>query len=320
MTSNSTLLTGSKRLLEDQINDNLLVTPIIKKHKSCSEEFDEEDEEFDEEICNSEKQERTVIRKIGPHSIHEDIEKRPTLFISTADSLKRILKFIALTTGTSYFNGITDDKHDFNIESIVHIIHDPSMPKDDMSVTRQRCDDENAKYEITTVKNKVSDMTQELVEQRDGFDAIDRFMNDENRLLVIKANFDKWDIYFNDIVISCHANKESIADLTWEVDFETDKYITVLRSDYDIEYFHTNMEKNFSIESHKSFTERVLVLYPVEYIQEWSIASKEFYEFFSIKDYKLFSHTFISFNEPNMIKAVRNIITMDRNLDTINLD
>lgn len=301
--SNSTLLTGSKRLLEEeeQFNDNILDTPILKKHKSRSEE---------DKDSNSENQKRTVTKRTGD-SIYRDIEDgRPRLLISTQDSLKRILKLIALITGTSYFNKVTNDLYDFNIDSIVHIIHDPSMDKSNMIVTRQRyCDDDQ--YEITTVKNKVSDMLQELVEQRDEFDAIDKFSSDENRLLVIKANFDKWDISFNRIVIACHATEDSIASFTWDVNFETDKYITVLRSDYDIDYFSTNMEKNFGIESHESFTDQVLVLVPEEYRQEWFYKSDAFYELFSIENYRLSSYQFKCFNEPEMIETVRNFIKSD---------
>lgn len=303
MTSNSTLLTGSKRVLEE---DNLLPTtvPDLKKHKSSSEEEDD----------NSENLKRTVTKRTG-NSIYLDIEgDSPRLFISTQDSLKRILKLIALTTGTSYFKKVTNDLHDFNIDSIVYIIHDPSVDKDNMIVTRQRfCgdDSQDEPYEITTVKNKVSDMLQELVEQRDGFDIIDKFSSDENRLLVIKANFDKWDIYFNHIVIACHATEDSIASLTWDVNFTTDKYITVLRSDSDIEYFSTNMEKNLDIESHKSFTERVLVLVPEEYDPEWINEKDAFYELFSIEKYRLHSHGFKRFNEPEMIRTVHKFTKSD---------
>lgn len=195
-----------------------------------------------------------------------------TLFISIRTSLIQYLEYIKRLTETHLFDTVINSGKDFRIKSPIHIIHDPNIEKNHVSITVKCYHPKRGKYINNTLIHKLF-LPNKLEHLEKEFSNTSVFYV-ENRLIQIHGDFSPWNIspyrriaidrYWPDMDSSL---EELIPDFNLKTD---DKIILDLGHEYDIEYnLETDLSYIKSVLTENTNFDGLILLIPKSEQEHW---------------------------------------------------
>lgn len=202
-----------------------------------------------DELIPKDDEEQKIFRRLKIQKLKEieqdlefktmplELETMPTLFFCSNGYLGDSLQCIANITGTSAFNSLITSFKESLIMSPIHLINDPSMEPETISMTVHYFWTPHG-YFITTQNIKIGDLPFNIKSLISRF--LDRCIDKKERLIQVRGNFNGWTCPFNRIVINQNSGykRYKITEVLRHFKAKTDKIIFVkglgtLASDLD---------------------------------------------------------------------------------------
>lgn len=248
----------------------------------------------------------TVVDDIHDNKRQDSRKHLPTVFISIQTGLILYLEFIQRLTGTTLFDTVIKHERDFRIKSPIHIVHDPDVEKNHVSII-VKCFHKirgiyNSKtlIHVSFLPNKLEHLEKEF-SNKSTFDT-------EDRLIQIHGDFSPWTISpYRRIAIDRYwpDSESTLEDLVSGFNPKEDKIILDLGHDYNIDYHLEYALNHIQKQLNGCFYKNLLFLVPQskhEILNEW-IDNHD-----SISDTMYLAYlTYSGVNSTDMVECVKKI-------------